>query len=323
MICHVVHYLSGDETTWGILYQQRVFALPGYYPSTRAFLETGRADAYTLLQDLQAREHPGSGVALEHLTLLSPVTGDARVICQGVNYREHQREVGMDPDDANFNMFFNKSSASICASGVAVQRPANVELLDYEIELGLVIHGEMRKEENVTRERLHEFVAGVVIANDLSARDVQLAETQFYKGKSYRGFCPLGPVLCLLEAEDMHYLEQLQLELRVNGQLRQWDNTANMVCKPAETLTELSLFSDLTSGDLILTGTPHGCALQVPRNPIKRLIFNVLPERRKWPLFVAQQKKSGDYLQPGDTMTLRIKSSDGAVDLGTQTTSVK
>ena len=83
-------------------------------------------------------------------------------------------------------------------------------------------------------------MAGICIGNDVSARDIQIPQMQFHKGKSYRGFCPLGPVLCLLEQDELHYLDDLQLELRVNGQVRQSDSTRNLVFKPAETLSEFS-----------------------------------------------------------------------------------
>ncbi len=318
MICHVVHYLSGDESSWGVLHNGRVFALADHYPGTRAFLAHGRGPARALLAAVIAGDHSGAGVELEHLAVLSPITGDPRVICLGANYRQHMVECGMDPDAKDFNMFFNKSSASICGAADQIVRPGHVALLDYEIELGLVIDGELREERTITADNIHQYVAGVVIANDVSARDVQLPQTQFFKGKSYRSFCPIGPVLCLLEAEDMHYLDELELQLQVNGEERQRDNTRNMVFKPAESLTELSRVSDLVAGDLVLTGTPHGCALTIPRGKLSRAMMQLLPERKKWSTFIERQLKTGRYLQSGDTITASISSADGAVDLGCQ-----
>lgn len=323
MLCHVVHYQSGDESSWGVLYRERVYTLVDSYPTTRDFLARGRPAAYALLAALDSGEHPAAGVAPEHLTLLSPVTDDARVLCQGVNYRRHMQECGMDPDARDFNLFFTKSGASISGPRGTVVRPSHVRLLDYEVELGLVLHGEVREPTEVAHADLHRHVAGVVIGNDISARDVQIPQGQFFKGKSYRGFCPVGPVLCLLEAEDMHYLDDLVLECRVNGATRQEDSTGNMVYKPAETLTELSQIADLLPGDLVLTGTPHGCALQVPKlNPLQKTVAALLPERRKWASFVERQAASGRYLEPGDVMTLTIRSGDGSLDLGTQQTTV-
>jgi 2-keto-4-pentenoate hydratase/2-oxohepta-3-ene-1,7-dioic acid hydratase in catechol pathway len=104
-------------------------------------------------------------------------------------------ESGMDPDAKLFNMFFTKADASVCSGREKVTRPAHVKLLDYEIELALVFRRPISSAVTVTRETLPEYVFAITIANDLSARDVQLPQTQFFKGKSYRGFCPIGPWL--------------------------------------------------------------------------------------------------------------------------------
>ena len=165
--------------------------------------------------------------------------------------------------------------------------------------------------------RLHELVAGIVVVNDYSARDIQIPETQFYKGKSYRTFGPVGPYLCLLERGDFAAIRDLDLELRVNGQLRQRDSTANLVYTPAETLTELSAIHDLFAGDLISTGTPAGCALSVPSPAMQRL-GALIPERRKWQAFMKVQARRSFYLQPEDVVEARIASADGRIDLGTQ-----
>ena len=90
----------------------------------------------------------------------------------------------------------------------------------------------------------------------------------------------------------------------------------------AETLVELTTFSDLSPGDLILTGTPAGCALRVPRPPVRRLM-QLLPERVLWKVFVKAQQKRPAYLHPGDRMTLTIRSTDGRLDLGEQQTIVR
>jgi 2-keto-4-pentenoate hydratase/2-oxohepta-3-ene-1,7-dioic acid hydratase in catechol pathway len=150
---------------------------------------------------------------------------------------------------------------------------------------------------------------------------VQLPQTQFFKGKSYRGFCPVGPYLTVPERNEFALLDELLLTLAVNGAVRQQDSTANLVFKPAETLAELTSFSDLSPGDLILTGTPAGCALRVPP-PLRRLM-QLLPERVLWTAFVRAQQKRLSYLKPGDRMTLTIKSPDGRIDLGEQQTTVR
>jgi len=169
----------------------------------------------------------------------------------------------------------------------------------------------------VTDVNLHEFVAGATIVNDYSARDVQIPQMQFYKGKSFRTFGPVGPYLALFAPEDFARLSDLQLTLTVNGETRQKDSIANLVYGPAETLTELSAVQNLYVGDLISTGTPAGCALSVP-SPARQRIAALLPERVKWKMFLNVQARRSQYLKPGDIVEARVATSDGAIDLGVQ-----
>ena len=231
------------------------------------------------------------------------------------------RESGMDPDKKKFNMFFMKSSASIAPPDTEIRRPAHVQLLDYEVELALVLSRTTSGPVDVTRDSLHEFVAGICVGNDVSARDVQIPQMQFFKGKSYRTFLPLGPILCLLDAEDMYYLDEMFLELKVNGETRQKDHSGNLVFEPAETLSELSRIADFTPGDVLMTGTPAGCALGLPGSLALRFAA-LLPEALKWKIFLKTQKKRPGYLQPGDRIETSIFSRDGRVNLGAQKNTV-
>jgi len=314
MICHVMHFEHEQQKQWGVLVDQQLYPLSASYPTTAYFIEHGREAAYRLQQDIREGVSVGS-VDLAEIQELSPVTS-GRVLCQGANYRQHMIDSGMNPDDKKYNMFFTKSSASVCPGSSDIVRPTHIELLDYEVELGLVIGQHVSATLEVNKDNLHQLVAGIVITNDVSARDIQFSQSQFYKSKSYRTFCPVGPVLCLLQQEDMHYLDELQLELKVNGETRQQDSSANLVFKPAETLSEFSQVGDLDIGDLVLTGTPHGCALQISPSFIKQVYS--MPEDTKWEFFKTEQKKNGRYLEPGDELTLTIKSDDGKLDLGMQ-----
>jgi 2-keto-4-pentenoate hydratase/2-oxohepta-3-ene-1,7-dioic acid hydratase in catechol pathway len=194
-------------------------------------------------------------------------------------------------------------------------------LLDYEAGLALVFRRPVSSAVTVTNDTLKDYVFAITIANDLSARDVQLPQMQFFKGKSYRGFCPIGPWLTILEPEEFSYLEALELQLSVNGGIRQRDTTKNLVFKPAETISELSTFANFAIGDVLLTGTPSGCALRVPPPPVRR-ILQLLPERQFWKLFIKAQSRRSNYLQPGDKISARIWSADGRIDLGEQMTTV-
>ena len=310
MPVQVVRFEHQNHVQWGVVRQGRISLIPGEYAST------GDLIRHTRVGELAAL--PDGDLPLDTVKLLSPITRDQQFVCQGANYRQHMIESGMDPDVKNFNMIFTKATSCIVAADSELIKPRNVRFLDYEIELGLVLRRDITGPVRVTDANLHEFVAGVVIVNDYSARDIQIPQMQFYKGKSYRTFGPVDPYLCLLEAKDLPYLKKLQLRLTVNGQVRQSDSTANLVYGPAETLTELSGVQDFTAGDLIATGTPAGCALTIP-SPTKQRIAALLPEAVKWKAFMkAQEGRSSYYLKKGDVVEASIRSADGVIDLGTQ-----
>ena len=308
MAVSLVRYESDMGPRWGVVRGTEVVPLADEYPTTAALIERGEDDW---------RNARGTAVALAELRLMSPVTAPCRIFCQGANYRQHMIESGLDPDAKTFNMFFTKSDASVAPAAGTLHRPAHVLLLDYEIELALVFRRAIQSSITVTPETLHEYVFAACIANDVSARDVQLPQMQFFKGKSYRGFCPLGPWLTVLEPNEFMLLDQLDLQLRVNDAVRQHDTTANLVFKPWETISELSTFANAAPGDVLLTGTPSGCALRVPPPAVRRLV-QLLPERTFWRLFIRSQGRRAEYLKPGDRIIATIRSVDGRLDLGEQ-----
>lgn len=306
MATNVVRFAHQSRAQWGVIAGGRITPIPGDFATTGDFVARhGELSSLT-----------GPTLDAAAVEILAPVTRNQRFVCQGANYRQHMIESGVDPDAKKYNMIFTKAPSCIVAATSDVVRPAEVRFLDYEIELGLVLRREIRGKVAVTDENLHQYVAGAVIVNDYSARDIQIPQMQFYKGKSYRTFGPVGPHLCLLDAADVPRLRALELELTVNGEVRQRDSTANLVYAPAETLTELSGVHDFEPGDLLSTGTPAGCALAVP-SPAKQRIAALLPERTKWALFFKAQAKR-PYLQPGDVVEARIRSRDGVIDLGVQ-----
>ena len=309
MALNVLHFQHDGRARWGVVRNRVITPVPGNYATTADFI---RANA---IADLKALG--GDTLHESDVEWLSPVTRNQQFVCQGANYRQHMIESGMNPDDKTFNMIFTKASSCIVAADSELVRPSHVRFLDYEIELGLVMKRDITSQVNVTGANLYEFVAGAVIVNDYSARDVQIPQMQFYKGKSYRTFGPVGPYLCLLEPNDIAKLQQLQLRLTVNGQVRQSDSTANLVYGPAETLTELSGVHDLYVGDLLATGTPSGCALSVP-SPGKMRVAALLPEAAKWKMFMNVQAGRTQYLKAGDIVEASIASTDGAIDLGVQ-----
>ncbi len=311
MALHVVRFEHKGQVRWGVVQNGHIISLNVECTSTSALLELGYDGIHRTLQS------HGEVIESRSAKMLSPITTPTKVMCQGANYRQHMIDSGMNPDAKNFNMFFTKSSASVTGPSGEIIKPAHVNLLDYEIELTLVLGKRTAGPVEVTASNLHEYVAGICIGNDISARDIQIPEMQFHKGKSYRTFCPLGPVLCLLDANEMHYVDELDLELCVNGEVRQKDSSSNLVYKPAETLTEMSMIHDFEPGDVLMTGTPSGCALHLP-SPTLIKLTSLLPDTTRWDLFRKSQSKSSKYLQPGDVVESTIKSMDGHIDLGYQ-----
>jgi len=263
---------------------------------------------------------PRDAVPAEALDLLSPVTAPARVVAQAVNYRSHAAESGLDPDRIP-PVFFRKASHSLTGPTGDIIRPEGVRFLDYEVELGLVIGADMPVGTKVSDDALHRYVAALVIADDVSARQVQLVKTQFYEGKSYPTFTPAGPWLTLVDAADLARIGSLRLTLSVNGEVRQDALAAGMIVRPACALSLLSRFQPLAPGDLLLTGTPGGTALQAPPKLVEKLV-GLLPAATKWKLFFGREAGNPRYLKDGDVITATIASADGELNLGTQRSTV-
>jgi 2-keto-4-pentenoate hydratase/2-oxohepta-3-ene-1,7-dioic acid hydratase in catechol pathway len=259
---------------------------------------------------------PRDAVPADSADLLSPVTAPARVVAQAVNYRSHAVDSGFDPDTVP-PAFFRKASHSITGPAGDIVRPDGVGFLDYEVELGLVIGADMPVGTTVTEENLTRYVAALVVANDVSARQIQLVKTQFYESKSYPTFTPVGPWLTLVDASDLARLDSLRLTLSVNGEVRQDSTATDMIVRPAQALTLLSRFQPMAPGDLLLTGTPGGTALKAPAK-VAGLVAGLLPPATRWKLFFKRQAPNPRYLHDGDVITVTIASPDGRLDLGTQ-----
>lgn len=312
MALHIVHFIDSQQRKrWGLIQEDRITPFQHDFKNTKEIIE------YGILQLAKLATESKEKYLLDDVELLSPITNPSQILCQGANYRQHMLDSGINPDTRSFNMFFTKSLASLHSPTGQIVKPNHVELLDYEIELTLVLGKETRGCVTVTTENLHEYIAGICIGNDVSARDIQIPQMQFYKGKSYRTFCPLGPVLCLLNQTEMHYLNKLQLILKVNGEIRQQDSTENLVFKPAETLTEFSQITNFEVGDVLMTGTPSGCALGLPSATLIKMT-GLLPEKLKWQLFNKSQSRRSQYLKFGDQIESHIFSSDGKINLGYQ-----
>ena len=288
-------------------------------------IDTAAATTAALLADRAPIEAAAGGadtVAVDSLKLVSPVTRPCRVVAQMTNYASHVKDGGMDPATVPLT-FFRKASASINGPYDDIIKPPHVKLLDYEVEIGLVIGRAIPIGTTISDADLGQFIAGLVVTNDVSARDIQLPQTQFYEAKSYPTFTPVGPELVLLTSDELKRFGDLRLRLSVDGEERQNALVdGDMLYRPLQALQSLTQFQELNPGDLILTGTPVGTALSAPPKPIQ-IVGNLLPPALKWKMFFARQAGNRKYLQDGDIVEASVATDDGAIDLGTQRTAIR
>jgi len=314
---HVARYEREGRTEWGVVQGDGLMPIESEYSSLADFLNRGKSVAFGMKD-----EGAGESVPVGSVRLLSPVTAPCSIVCQGLNYGSHRAESGAAAEKAPFNLFFMKADSSLSGPNDDVVRPRGIGLLDYELELGLVIGAEITAKTEITEDNLADYVAGIVISNDVSARDVQIPQNQWFKGKSYRTFCPTGPYLFLFDQEDIARLHDINIRLEVNGKVRQEANTSQLLYGPAESLTELSGLMDLRPGDLIQTGTPGGVAIKAPSAKVQRIARVLMDEKKMMKTFLKKQSENPAYLKDGDVMRLTMSSPDGAIDLGVMETRV-
>ncbi|MDX6709014.1 MAG: hypothetical protein QOH96_30 [Blastocatellia bacterium] len=206
-----------------------------------------RRDGAELLRALE----DGRVIKRADVVLLAPVPRPGKLICIGLNYRDHAIESKMPIPERP--VVFSKFSTSVIGPGEAVVVPSKSEQVDYEAELAVVIG---RRAKNVSREQAYDYVLGYTIVNDVSARDFQFADGQWQRGKSCDTFAPMGQwIVTTDEIPDPH---TLSIKLRLNGQTMQDSNTNQLIFGVPELIAFLSESITLEPGDVIATGTPPG-----------------------------------------------------------------
>jgi 2-keto-4-pentenoate hydratase/2-oxohepta-3-ene-1,7-dioic acid hydratase in catechol pathway len=176
-----------------------------------------------------------------------------KIICVGLNYRDHAAEQGVDLPQRP--LIFAKWRNTLIGLGDTIVLPPITSQVDYEAELGVVIGARASR---VSRENALEAVAGYVCANDVSARDLQFSDGQWGRGKSLDTFCPVGP---MTPAADVGDPGTLAIRCILNGRVMQESNTSNLVFGVPEIIAFISEAITLDPGDLILTGTPAGVGI--------------------------------------------------------------
>lgn len=185
----------------------------------------------------------------------SPIARPSKIICIGLNYRQHAIESGMTVPEVP--IIFMKATSSLCGPFDPILIPKNSVKTDWEVELAVVIG---KRAKYVSKENAMDYVAGYCVHNDVSERDFQLHHGgQWVKGKSADNFAPLGPVLVTkTEIQDPH---NLRLWLKLNGKMLQDSNTSDLVFDIPELIEHLTQYMTLLPGDVISTGTPAGVGL--------------------------------------------------------------
>jgi acylpyruvate hydrolase len=251
---------SGIQTTGGIAETWRVAELAGIksnhkLDSTRALLALTRGELASLVAAAESNQealksngalHPADSVKLG-----PPVPDPQKIVCLGLNYRDHAEEAGLKAPSAP--MFFAKFANSLVGPTDPIVPPRTTDQVDYEAELAVVIGSPGRY---IPVEQALEHVAGAMAFNDVSARDLQMANNLWSGGKAIDTFGPCGPALVTMDEIDD--LQALSVRTRVNGETVQDGNTASMIFGVAETIAFLSQIMTLETGDIIATGTPAG-----------------------------------------------------------------
>jgi 2-keto-4-pentenoate hydratase/2-oxohepta-3-ene-1,7-dioic acid hydratase in catechol pathway len=208
----------------------------------------------------RAQAAADSGTLLRGARLLAPVTRPSKLVCIGLNYRDHAAESHMQVPKQP--VLFAKFPNAITGPYDPILHPGEdlTSKLDWEVELGVVIGRKCRR---VSEADALSCVAGYTVINDVSARDLQMFDGQWIKGKTCDGFAPMGP--WLVTADEIPDPQNLPLTLTVNGQVMQSGTTADMIFSVAYLVSFLSRLMTLEPGDVIATGTPSGVGMG--RNP--------------------------------------------------------
>ncbi|WP_034671776.1 fumarylacetoacetate hydrolase family protein [Ectobacillus panaciterrae] len=228
-------------------------------------IEAGEAfikQAEEVMKWAKEQEKPAGQYTLEEVKLLAPIPRPRKnIICVGKNYKEHALEMGSDKPE--HIIFFTKAPTTVVGQHDYIHSyPHLTHELDYEGELAVVIG---KKGKSISAEEALSHVFGYTIVNDITARDIQSRHKQFFLGKSFDTFCPMGPIL--VHRTRIESPDDLVIETKVNGEVRQSSRTSEMLFHIAEIISVLSQGMTLEPGDIIATGTPAGVGkgFQPPR----------------------------------------------------------
>ena len=266
----LVRYRDKEEH-YGALMKDRVVCLPTLanhlsekFPERLEDFITlgtkGVEKAEKLIKNANENDVRNASSKVNEITLLAPIAFPPKIVCLGLNYRDHAAEQNATiPDEP---IIFMKPHTTIIGPNENIVKPSFVKQLDYEAELAIVMG---RKAKNVPVSEVKSYIFGYTILNDISARDIQFKDKQWTRGKSFDTFAPTGPHI--ITVNQLYDTSNLSIRTWVNNELRQNSTTKNMVFNVYEIIHHLSLVMTLEPCDIIATGTPAGVGFALKPQP--------------------------------------------------------
>lgn len=263
----LIRFKYNDKISYGILKNNKILCLPqtsDQFPKSLEELITFNMEKLIKIEhsirNFSEKELKKATYRLDQVELLAPIINPPKIICLGLNYRDHAAEQGAKiPDEP---IIFMKPRTAIIGPNQPIIKPSFVKKLDYEGELAIIIG---KRGKNIPVSKAKNYIFGYTIFNDVSARDIQFKDRQWTRGKSFDTFAPIGP--CIVTRNQLNDPNNLRIRTWVNGQLRQNSTTRNMVFNVYETIYHISRVMTLEPGDIIATGTPAGVGVFMKPKP--------------------------------------------------------
>jgi len=233
----------------GLLQGDHIVDLRKIFPEMPDIGESFFANGW--IEKISQVSEPGQKIKVR---LGCPVHRPSKIICLGKNYAEHAKEGGFEKPGKP--LIFCKSPNALNGPFDPIIMPKSSEQVDWEVELALVIG---RKGKRIKKSEALDYIAGYTVMNDVSGRDVQFADTQWFRGKSFDSFAPLGPAL--VTGDEIGNIHNLGLTAKVNGKIMQDGNTGEMIFGIHDIIENISEDITLMPGDIISTGTPSGVGI--------------------------------------------------------------
>lgn len=207
-------------------------------------------------QFISAEQMGAKPLDLSEDHFIRPLTNVSRVLCVGLNFTDHAKEVGAETP--SHPTIFTKFGNALIGPGEQIQMPTESNKIDWEVELCAVVGKEGRR---IPVEEAEEYLLGYTVLNDVSVRDWQGRTSEWFQGKNWDSMTPFGPVI--VSPDELDIAGGLAMTCTVDGETRQQGSTANLIFKPAEVISYISTFMTLQPGDLIALGTPAGVGLSL------------------------------------------------------------